>query len=95
MLHVGQRIIDGSDEWVVLELLSQKNHTPRVRIKVEKIGVHMKKFLTLGKEYVLRQANQLQPDHFVWVVPEKQCKATSSQVLLYDWPSGPSMDIDT
>jgi hypothetical protein len=97
MLHVGQHIRDKEDEWVVLELLNQRNHTPRVRIRVEKIGDHMRKFLTLGKEYVLRQGNRMagSNDHFVWVVPDKQMKATSSQVLLYDFPDvGPKLDID-
>ncbi len=100
MLTVGQRIVrkvrtvDGlqEDEWLVLELLNQKNHAPRVRIRVEKISYRMRKYLTLGKEYVLRQHSATK----AWVVPSKQCKATSSQVILYDWPndSGASIDID-
>jgi hypothetical protein len=105
MLAVGQHIVshvktaDGllEDEWVVLELLNQANHTPRVRIMVEKISPWFEKFLTCGRKYVLRQIRPLHPGHYVWAVPEKQCKATSSQVLLYDWPAnegGPSIDID-
>ncbi len=97
MLQVGQHITTGADEWVVIELLNQRNHTPRVRIRVARLGDHMSKFLALGREYVLRRNSQLSPDHFVWDVPEKQCKATSSQVLLYDWPAidgGPCIDID-
>jgi hypothetical protein len=92
MFKVGQRVVSGPEEWTILELLNQKNRTPRLRVRVEKMGDHMSKFLTLGKEYVLRQVRDS-----VWVVPEKKCKATSSQVVLYDWPSsqgGPTIDID-
>lgn len=106
MLHVGQRINtkfttrDGTqeNEWLVLELINQRNRRPRVRIRVEKVGPHMGTYLTLGKEYVLVRVNQLtDADHLVYEVPAKQCKRTSSQVLLYDWPAhegGPSIDID-
>lgn len=95
MLYVGQRIIDGENEWVILELLNQKNHTPRVRIMVEKLGVHMSKFLNLNQEYVLRQTCHLGNNCWAWVVPGKKCKATSSQVILYDFPgTGASIDID-
>lgn len=86
------------NEWVVLELINQKNRRPRVRIRVEKVGAHMGTYLTLGKEYVLVRVNQLtDAEHLVYEVPAKQCKRTSSQVLLYDWPAkegGPKMDID-
>lgn len=93
-LYVGQRIVSDKDEWVVLELLNQRNHTPRVRIRVEKIGDHMSKFLNLGQEYLLRQTLRLGDDGYAWVVPEKKCKATSSQVILYDFPDGACVDID-
>jgi len=96
MLQVGQRIVDGSEEWVVTELLNQKNHTPRVRILVEKAGEHMATYLTVGKSYVLRRGMQLgDEEHHVWVVPAKQCKRTSSQVILYDFKSGPGIEIDS
>lgn len=95
MLHVGQLIVSGSEEWVVTELLNQKNHTPRVRIRVEKASDHMETYLTVGKEYVLRQGMRLEEGHHVWVVPDKQCKRTTSQVILYDFKNGPGIEIDS
>lgn len=99
MLHTGQRIKNRDDEWTVLELLNQKNRRPRVRIRVEKVGAHMGTYLTPGKEYVLVRVNRLTDDnHLVYEVPARQCKRTSSQVLLYDWPAhegGPSIEIDS
>lgn len=95
MLQVGQRIVSGLEEWVVTELLNQKNHTPRVRIRVEKASRHMETYLTVGKEYVLRQGMRLDDgDHHVWIVPDKQCKRTTSQVILYDAKDGPGIEID-
>ena len=106
MLTVGQVINskfttkDGTqeNEWVVLELINQKNRRPRVRIRVEKVGAHMGTYLTLGKEYVLVRIRRLTDDDYgVYEVPAKQCTRTSSQVILYDCPAkegGPSMDID-
>jgi hypothetical protein len=90
MLKVGQLIVSDGEEWTVLELLNQKNHTPRVRIKVEKATARMETYLTVGKEYVLRQ-NRAD----VWVVPKKQCKRTTSQVILYDFDNRPGINIDS
>jgi hypothetical protein len=92
VLQVGQRIVSGSEEWVVTELLNQNNRTPRIRVRVEKAGPHMATYLTVGREYVLRQSSRLSPN--TWVVPEKQCKRTSSQVILFDFEGGPSIEID-
>jgi hypothetical protein len=88
--------VDGSEEWVITEILNQRNHTPRIRILVQKTSDHMDTYLTVGKEYVLRQGMRLDDEeHHVWIVPDKQCKRTTSQVLLYDFKNGPGIEIDS
>ena len=98
MLIEGQHIVSGQEEWQVLELIIQPNHTDRVRVRIVRASEQMREYLNCGQKYVLRQGVSLGDGHYVWAVPENRLKRKTSQVLLWDWPEdkgGPSIEIDT
>jgi len=80
----------GKEEW---EVLTADLPMGRITVRVLKVSDHMSTYLNVGDEYTLRKHERSSYDW--WEIPSDQMKRDTSQVFLYFWPEGPSIEIDT
>jgi hypothetical protein len=89
----GQEIKSGEERWLVTDVFPDKDE---LEITPLELSPHMGTYIEKGNKYRLVKHSSFgfAEGEGLWEIPSEAMNRSSSQVLLYLWEDGPSIEID-